>query len=1501
MANYGNAFTYNSGNFKFTTNGHQEDDDGWVILNAPLKQISYKHYQAEAIGNNVTTYGVGDASLWPDSIENFYNVKDTKNGTYYYTYFEWRENKNLIGSISGAFSCYVFNKNSRYLAEPTTLDDINHGIIPYINSRTKLYTESLPIKGTRDTRGYRKNKIQYTPDIDADYASHLDGTSAKNARVDSVTRYDAFQTFYNYKDPYARLYLDIKNYDNPKSSTPTFCTISDLRAEYRINHSYTYNPYIDTATWDKNIYISFSHNLLSTYKKALVLTYPSNYNNISYNGANFNIEAKAYYNNSYDGFTTSTATDVCFSSYKRYAYLSYHLIVENSSTVPSGLTYTICMWQPGSELKISYRWSIDGNPSWATITGSKNIGNLTINPQDAKKGSISGKLKIDCQTSGNSGETSTKTDITGITFISPNNGTKRSCTVRQNMEISNCYEQNITPKDENGQPYQIITVTQNPAVWEEPAFRVKVKCVQLEKTNKPVSDNLNFGWPRFYIGQVWQPSNISNEKLLSLEWKSSNVSSKQFYVKYPTINAPHTLSDCSGYFAINSNINLFGNALPPKNAYIRNIEILPNITFKKAKYEGYSERKWVLSCTSIEPTVELDNKLEGFDPITFTMNGMEKSGFKSGVVTFTAVGALNNSLDGNTVNLVNYVDEVTMVASDTEPDETLDFSKNSNYRKLMTIGIADNPGYIGNFKVDYNRDSNLLYVSSTSYDSSPRNLNINIYGTPSENGTIIGTSNNFNINQNGSSINGTIKLIPYNCGLCNDMYCFDETNSPYLKYPVGTTYSSYSVDFPFNSQRYINGIGTVDIVTPLIFDVNPKKSISNNISNTKIDTKFNPDSDITTTHSISVSYYGGSYEAKFVGIPSIESEESKTVYWHVDAISNIGPTEPVGGNPVAYGYVTPNDAKYTYQIQINNSSWIDLSNNCYAITVPNITGPVIYAYNAYFAVDKTYTDVKDGIYKYFRGRYKRISTNENNFTIKGRVVDYYDNHISYNCTYDLTITQKGDPGEDYYKGGQLYITNDNDWNCTVGAINDTTWDSDNNYLYKGGTDSDAANVGSFDVTPDWFASHSTPPTGNNATVDQNYVANYKDSTMATETRIPTVSVTFIGSDKEFGIGETISYVIGVSSATPDSITITQSWVGAITWTYKYRYSVSSDSANDSDWFFTTKEANASYYKPSVINTYYKYIKYGSGAWTRFTGTSSRKTVTSLGVHRVYICWAKTQSDCSTSNRQCFQYHSIKLTQQTSTTEYEYQVIINISVTSGANVIHSAFDTNTFSSSVTATAEGQARSRTVTNGVVGDWGTWEKWVDLTPTVTYSGVVSGTGTTATGAYTSIAEGKNGTTLNSGKVTFTATATWANAGGKDRTASNTATATWMRYGKTISEQVSISLNTASKTITAFDEQTLKVVATPSHTVIASSNGATMGYTKDWTSKYPTPSVTYTAGSITGKGTTYTLVAVQGTNSRTIGATTVSFKAVGTYDNSKTTTVTCTLSCYGIDFYNA
>lgn len=860
MADYGNHFTSNSGNYNYNTRGHSYDDSGWVIVglanSGNVSQPIPHPNGAEYTGNNTTCYFYTTNHMSKPN-------REVKTGNDYVAYFKWAtDNKNTKGSIDGDFNFYPFgSKTDSRFVEPTGLDDTKHGVSPYSNSNNNIISRTnLAVKGTTFTAGYRRHKIQYEPSIRYDLASYNYGTN-DNYKSDGSTkatggrvvtqRYDAFQTFYNIEDPYSVLNISIANHDDAKSSSPTFCTLTNNKSEYRINHSYTYNPYKNSATWNNTNYLSFTYNTLPTYPKELVFTYGSNYNSVSYDGGTITVEAKARYNGSYDRFTTSTANDDGFSSYKRYVDVTYSLSTFNSSTTPTGSnTYTFRIWQPGSKLGISYNWSIDSNPSWVHLsTTSGNTTKVTFDDQGDVKPSVGGTLSLSLNNTTISNGGSTTGSVSGVSWTAPTNKSARSCVLRQNMTVTNCCAQNITPKTSSGQPYQSLTLTQNGMTWKNPSFDMKWKVTQKSKTTTTYNDNYGHGWPIVSIGN----SSTTDGTEMTTSW-SYGASSKSVSVSMPTISRPWVNTYTGGTVSIskasNSSVSYKGGSIT--------VNLDPNITFRQGFTSGVSERTWTISNTANNATNQEYWMLNKFNDV---------------VIKLPAIAAANHAFGDATLSWRN------------TGTKTLTFSKsnktwnNSNSDDSFTATLDSNLPYIGSWSAS--ASGGTLTFTSTTRNSGSASGTISFSGTTYQDGTITPNPSTITIHQNGTNISGTISIKAEGTGV--------KTCTGSVSYPIDGNTTSGSFTLNDALQRYVTGAGTLtaDIYSP-----------SGNIS---VD--------------------GESIYVSSSGSPSTDSEASKSQSWSISATSNIVSTNPSGGNPIISGTIKPLSPDYHYEYKLNNGSW----------------------------------------------------------------------------------------------------------------------------------------------------------------------------------------------------------------------------------------------------------------------------------------------------------------------------------------------------------------------------------------------------------------------------------------------------------------------------------------------------------------------------------------------------------------------------------------------------
>ena len=1281
MADYGNNFTSNSGNYNYNTRGHSYDDSGWVIVgltnSGNVSQPIPHPNGAEFTGNNTTCYFYTTNHMAKPN-------REVKTGNDYVAYFKWAtDNKNTKGSIDGDFNFYPFgSKTDSRFVEPTGLDDTKHGVSPYSNSNNNVISRTnLTVKGTTFTAGYRRHKIQYEPSIRYDLASYNYGTN-DNYKSDGKTkatgssvvtqRYDAFQTFYNIEDPYGILNVFISNHDDAKSSSPTFCTLTNNKSEYRISHSYTYTPYKNSATWNNTNYLSFTYNTLPTYPKELVFTYGSNYNSVSYDGGTITVEAKALYNGTYDRFTTSTATDDGFSSYKRYVDVTYSLSTFNSSTTPTGSnTYTFRIWQPGSKLGISYNWSIDSNPSWVHLsTTSGNTTKVTFDVQGDEMPSVSGTLSLSLDNTTISNGGSTTGSVSGVSWTAPINKSARSCVLRQNMTVTNCCAQNITPKTSSGQPYQSLTLTQNGMHWNNPSFDMKWKVTQGGKTATTYIDSYEHGWPTVIIGGV--ETSDGTEK--TTEW-NYNTSSKSVSIIMPTINRPWLNTYSGGTVSISkasdASVSYKGGSIT--------INLDPNITFRQGFISGVSERTWTISNTINKATNREYWTLNKFNDI---------------VIKLPAIAGSNNAFGDATLS---WRDTGTQSLSFSKSSKTWN---NSNSDDSFTATLAPNLPTIGSWSAS--ASDGTLRFTSTTRNSGSTSSTISFSGTTYQDGVLTPSPSTITISQNGTNISGAINIKAEGTGV--------KTCTSSVTYPIDGNTTSGSFTLNDALQRYVTGAGTLtaDIYGP-----------SGNIS-----------------------VNGESIYVSSSGSPSTDSEASKTQSWSISATSNIVSTNPSGGNPIISGTIKPLSPGYHYEYKLNSGSWQRSTSFSIGSNIGSVT-----ANSSATLTATTYTDVKDGIYRYERGHYHRNSTSAIPHKVTIRVVDDHDSKKNYEGGSD-SKNQSGDSGEDYYKGGSWIITPANDYNCTVSTMRINYTGSE--YV------SSESGIGAFDVTPDWYASNTSYPDGNNSVDGPGYVSDYSNTISRGSVDNATPNSELFGADKTFQLNETISQNYGVKSSSPDIITTTTSTSGSITWKYKYLYSVISDDSYD-PWHFTKHEADGRYDPPAdTVNTkYYRCVNNNGNGWVRLSESTKTFTATSTGTYTVEIAWMRTDSNGNYITDEYKGYSKHKITVGQITRIYR----LLVSIIGGSD--KTAFDTTDWTLTTVVTAQYKDGS--------GSW---------TNTTTPSGIsyawsgASGSGSTATVGVSSVPMGSDGSHIGKKNVSVTVSLSGYTSGNS--------TVTLGRYGK-------------------------------------------------------------------------------------------------------------------------
>lgn len=967
MADYGNYFTSNSGNYNYNTRGHSYDDSDWVIVglanSGNVSQPIPHPNGAEFTGNNTTCYFYTTDHMSKPN-------REVKTGNDYVAYFNWATaNKNTIGSVDGDFNFYPFgSKTDSRFVEPTGLDDTKHGVSPYSNSNNNVISRTnLTVKGTTFTAGYRRHKIQYEPSIRYDLDSYNYGTN-DNYKSDGSTkatggrvvtqRYDAFQTFYNIEDPYSVLNISIANHDDAKSSSPTFCTLTNNRSEYRISHSYTYNPYTNSATWNNTNYLSFTYNTLPTYPKELIFTYGKNYNSVSYDGDTLTVEAKARYNGTYDRFTTSTANDDGFSSYKRYVDVTYSLSTFNSSTTPTGSnTYTFRIWQPGSKLGISYNWSIDSNPSWVHLsTTSGNTTKVTFDDQGDVKPSVGGTLSLSLNNTTISNGGSTTGSVSGVSWTAPTNKSARSCVLRQNMTVTNYCAQNITPKNATtGMPEKTMVITQSAMTWNNPEIDMNWRVTYYSSDTSTYNDDYAFCYPTVTIGQV----SSTNNDIKTNRWKYSTTS-YNISVVMPKFNRPWVHTQTNGKVYITKEEGIIGYKGGSKKIYFS-----PEISFINGYTSGVSERVWKLSNISNNNVQEQTGSVKTFDDILLKMPSIpaQNHAFGSAVLTWKNSGE------------TGYRDDFTF-------DYKSKSWNNKNDKDSITTSVGGNLPNIGKWRAI--ADNGELTFTSTTRDAPARTGKILFECSTYQDGKVTPSPSFLLFQQYGTNISGTITIKGEGSGL--------------------VTYDS-SVDYPMNFAIFTTK-----------YSLKPKEYIHV----TKVE---NLAATITSPTNRNVIWQGETiYFGKKSGTVTTETTASKTYPYKITVSSNIVSTYPsnVSDGVILNGKVTPYDANYVIEYSVDSGSWTT------STTAAIGQRPAVWSSSPSLVVRSSgWTNVNEGIYKYTRGWY--ASQGSTTHTVAIRVRDRNNSDKVFSGT-SASITQDGQGG---YSTDTRYTFTTGGTNCTT--------------------------------------------------------------------------------------------------------------------------------------------------------------------------------------------------------------------------------------------------------------------------------------------------------------------------------------------------------------------------------------------------------------------------------------------------------------------------------------
>lgn len=1259
MTNIGSAFSKSSAPIKYRTNGCLGNEIK-IVSNPDLSKISLS--DTKEIGNNISTYSNGETITYTQTV----------NGDWCYVYFNFPQNRNVQGSIIGDASISV-NTNKNVNGEEI------------FQKGAKLNFGTLTTVGTKNTRGYRTAYAYYTPYISNRPNENLDGTESKRSAYISSLRYDAYQGFYNEEDPYGILSVKITNNDNPNSTSKKFVTLKKndvvvndntyTNTKYTINPSYTYNPYNNNAGLLDSFSFDITYNELPTYPKEFVLTYSDNYNSFSPNGGNLYIEAKAKLDGTYQGFTTTTATDTGFTSYDRTAILTYEFKTYHSSNQISKFG-TRTFKQNAKPLTIAYQWSVEGNPNWIKFTNGTNNASFTISDNSATKGKVSGTMTVDCERTLKSGEIKTG-KIGGIVWIDSKNTQKRTATIVSKLNIENCSAQNIYPIDSSdNKPTKRIEISQNGQKYNSPGFSIPVSIVG------NISNETDI-YPTINIGDTTLNANTKQSIISCTYGAELPISIEAPIISSGDKQNPNTSGKIIIYSKTGNN-NL--GFLPEGNAI--SIKLSPNpLIFKKGYIKGHPKYEWLLQChgtaTDIDGNEDSNITLNGWGGTTpISINALESASYFSGSVKYTT------SVSNDQFRLQSYdenhplTDNIWKV-SDNKGDETIvgscnnDFTDISSNDKVFSIVAKPNVYKIGSWTTSSN-DTTITVSSTTKNTKQIKGiLDIKLSLGNGDTGTVNSSINDstilntkINLMQLGSNCTGKIRFT--------------------YKYAVKKL-NYTQIDYPAN----ISGNATYTCKDMIVLE-DPDYSEVQNAGNV---TPFLVYNNAITT---SVSFSGGTYDLKIRGVPNIVDGSDADKIWEVHAISTVGDQNPLSGNPVASGIIPGKDAEYSLQYTIKDASatkdtawgnFYDDRNN-YIVIPPNKATLSSYT-NAKIIIKmtdgSTRLKVNEGIYTFTPREEYYSGSKDITYIISVKVNDkhYADNQFISDNT--ATVIQSGEPSYgNRVSSSYTYDFKTAGLNCTV--TTPTSIDLTNN-MYE------QTRVGKFDISS--YSPILSPDSNQGSSRDlSSYIFNFKNDITKNEKITGNYYVGFTNPGDKVLTDTTVTYSFGTTTVGNYELTKRTYTTGSKSWNYSYRATIRSvlnviDSGGNImltknySTISNTFVGNGNYYpsSSSILSKYYRMYKLttpqkSSSSWTMMTNSIIKfNTLPNVfGEYRLEVRWAKS-TDIMDLDNIGYKKISFKITKNNYQEKFEYYISsITLKIKEGDQT-HDAFYDDLWVSSV----------------------------------------------------------------------------------------------------------------------------------------------------------------------------------------------------------------------------
>lgn len=1351
--NIGSAFTKSSGPIKYYTNGISDSVTGMKIISNPdtTKIVVSTTYQ---IGNNVNTYSDGE------------NVTYTQNvtGNWCYVYFNFPENKNIKGNIGDNADQFYLNTNK------ITSDNgsLNSGIY-------NIDLNPPSIKGTTNTKGYRRIYTYYTPNITYRPDEGLNGTDSKTSTAIEEIRQDGFQAFYNDPDPYGVFSIKLTNNGNTYSGIPKFVTLKKngiaikdgtyVSSKYEINSSYAYNPYKNDASISDRYYYEVSENKLSTYKKELVFTYDSKYNQLAVSGDNLTVYAKAKLNDTYQGFTTATATDNGFTTYDRTASLIWEFKTYNCSSNVANKSNTETLTQKGKKIGISYTWSLENNTdttsSWASISPTNlndptknNSVKLQVKNQGAQPGGVIGTLKLNCETSMNPGESNTG-NISGISWTSQTNKKARSVTLVNKLKVTNCLSQNIwssNGNDTDGMPIKKLIVTQLGSNYQSPAFNINNISI-IPSTSNP---NQNI-YPKVLIGDEILDS-INKNTNVRIDYNSDvpvkiiapTISGEGTVQSKTTgkIDVYNTKNPISSILGLHSDGTIDGTNYPL-------IKLSPTLTFVKGYAKGSSEYNWTLKTSNVSLSSINSTNISGLNKFTsdynIKVNKTDSSTYFSGLAT------LKVSLPDNRYSIKRSPTSILGMQSSTFSWQGNNSSASenisgsgvstsilSNDRSFYLIG-PNNKYELGDWDASFNSQNNNITISSSTKNKNSISTYIQFEATNKE-----GDTGRLQVATNHSSgtqlTDSTAQLrVTQTGGICEGKINFTSTGAVNLNYT--------QVDYPANTSG--NATYICQNLFKLASQKLPKVTGIGNVT---------PQFTLNGSAIDNIGPEGGEIDINITGEPICETSSDCDQPWTISATSTVSQSSisgnhPISGNPIASGIVNGGDVNYAKYYNFDDTGDELWKDNYSTVYISENTKTLTTNIAPYLTYNDSKNDVSLGVFNYYPGLKVYTGTSSIKHSLIANI--YCRNSRKDFYSEPTYLTQAGEGGSSTIISTSYTFATEGA-NCTPGAIKQ---------ILNSITEID--NYGAFEIKN--IHSPISNPSRNQGSLSNlsTYIYNYSSN-------IKTDNIDIIGDyssslstpgDLMLNANESTICEFRIDSSGDPTVVKKTYTTGSKSWNYIYAYkiTVKHPSTNTTMGPYITQKVGNGKYIPDrneISKTYYKMYRIdtpnGNGKWTIFTESSKAFNTLedTTGTYRLNIRWA-TSIDIDDSSTDIYGKKTSEFTinRKTQDIKYEYYVesaTLDVDPNYGSKTL-TAFDTGDKTSDTwTAKVIPNYSIKKVTRISVDGGVTWSTTISdannetnvYTVSVIYEGSYKGNGTSVTETMN---RGKDGNDANESTLQF------------------------------------------------------------------------------------------------------------------------------------------------------